>query len=237
MVISIFRHAVKMIFSDMGATLRISIPMIVLLVVQVLVFAMTDSEADQNPGWAFSLDIFNLIASLWVAVAWHRYVLMEHYPQGLMPEFRSREMLVYFAKTLLLIAITVLPAGVVFALILNVGTPEPVSVAVLIVLALVLIWVTMRLSVLLPAAAIGRRLTMAAAWRATQPISLGVIGLVLLIMLTSAVLFIPVLLVSLGTSVFIGIAGAIVVQWFCTLLSLSVLTTLYGVYVEGRALD
>ncbi|MDK3017875.1 hypothetical protein [Pseudodonghicola flavimaris] len=226
-----------MIFSDIGVTLRISAPLLAMFLAQGIAFVLSGGAAGLPRGLEILLDILNLIASLWVAVAWHRYVLLAQYPEGLVPEFRGGEMIAYFGKTLLLMLIIVLPFLAVFALGMALSGAERVIAVPVIVMVLVAIWVMMRLSVLLPAAAVGRRLSVAEAWQATRPISFGVLGLALLIILVSALVGAPVLLVLGGAPMIVAFAGLIVVQWFFTLLWLSAMTTLFGVFVEGRALD
>ncbi|MEM6728974.1 MAG: hypothetical protein AAF618_10775, partial [Pseudomonadota bacterium] len=118
------------------------------------------------------------------------------------------------------------------------GGASPGTLAVLSVLGigyvLLMIWAFTRLSMVLPAASIGRTLTLPEAWQATEPLGGAILGAVMLVGLFGVVLqvlaavfiFAPILLVvASGAASLIG-----------TLLSVSLATTIYGVAVERREL-
>lgn len=235
MVFAIFSHALKMIFTDLRATARISLPLIVVIVVQILLFGtMQPSQAQFNPMDA-ALQILAAIASLWVAVAWHRYVLLVERPERALPRLHVREMFHYFLWGLGLTLIMWLPTMIILLVGVSADAFGPGLAILVAVVMLVMAWVGARLSVVLPAAAIDQPLGLSAAWHATRPFAVGLIGLAILIVLMSAALGWLSLLLFLA----VPIAGAAIlgaVQWLMTLLMLSILTTLYGVYVEEREL-
>lgn len=236
MVFAIFRHAVKMIFSDFGTTLKISLPVIVMMVIQLALLAASGASAGSS-GWSdIIIRILDLIASLWVAVAWHRYVLLTEYPDGVLPRFHGAEMAKYLGKTMLLLLIVIAPGAIVVLLGSRTGAIGGGSVTLALVLVLILTWVSMRLSVILPAAAVGKPLRLAEAWQATRPISVGLIGL---LFLTCLVAIVPAIVIGvlLTMAPMLGVVFASILQWLMTLLSLSIATTLYGIYIEGRRLD
>ena len=87
----------------------------------------------------------------------------------------------------------------------------------------------------LPAAAVGRPMTFASAWEATKGNGGSIAMLVVLVVLLSMLLEVPNMIGGSDTA--IGIIYSLVVNWIMTLVGSSVLTTFYGHFVEGRAID
>lgn len=256
----IFIHAWKMVFRDFGAVLKLSSPMIIYIVLEFVLFPLPLSLAGIGqhsfypganvpsvgasgpaPLVRLSWDVLGLVCAYWVAVAWHRYVLLNEYPDAVLPAFRGGRVLAYFGRAVLLTVVLVLPLIIlgVVAVYLFGGRDGsvPVGLAALFVVAAVFsLWASMRLSMVFPAAAIGEPLGLAGAWAATRPISLRVFGLFGLFFGLGVVLGIGLVGMFL-ISPFVALAGMAAIQWFMMVLGLSVLTTLYGVYVEGREID
>lgn len=248
-----------MVFRDFGAVLKLSSPMIVYIILEFVLFPLplslagitghsftpgsnlpSVSAAGPAPLVRLSWDVLGLVCAYWVAVAWHRYVLLNEYPDAVLPAFRGGRVLAYFGRVVLLALVLVLPLiilGVVTAnLVGGRGGSWPVGLTVLFVIAgAVFFWASTRLSMVLPAAAIGEPLGLAGAWAATQPISLRVFGLLGLFFGLGVVLGIGLVGLFLISPI-VALIGMAAIQWFLMVLGLSVLTTLYGVYVEGRAI-
>ncbi|ADO43810.1 hypothetical protein [Ketogulonicigenium vulgare] len=181
-----------------------------------------------------------IFISAWTAVSWHRFVLLEEYP-GLLPRIPQNELAGYMWKTIVVSAMLVLilvpvsavigimMMGLVFLPSIIVGTLGGFAIT------LVVMWLSLRFGLVLPAASVGAKMGVFQAWRATNPVSGQIFVIAVIVTLLNVVL-------SLIVSVFDGISPMlsfglnIGVLWFSTLLGLCLLTTLYGVLVEGREL-
>lgn len=243
----IFRHALKMIFADLGAALKISLPVIAMLILGLLLLpttpeAIAAGTEPPSPVLRIALQLLGGFATLWVAVAWHRYVLLSEYPGSVLPAFHGGRVLAYFGWSLVLgVVLFVLPGAIIALLAWAVtgGLTEELSTGVILPIflaALVLVWVSVRLSLVLPAAAIGEQLGLRGSWQATRPIALGIVGLLFLTFGFGMLLMVGVVL-SFYALPLAGQIATVVAQWIMTLLQLSILTTIYGVYVQGRSLD
>jgi hypothetical protein len=107
--------------------------------------------------------------------------------------------------------------------------------AVGILAGILFVWVALRLSVVLPAAALGNGMRIGESWAATAPVSNALWGVAVLLALLNVV-------ISLITVAVLpdGLAIAMIVQTVIYIVEglvfISVLTTLYGHLVEGRSL-
>jgi len=93
----------------------------------------------------------------------------------------------------------------------------------------------------MPAVALGRRdFSMGDAWRATKGNSLRLLGLLILFVLSLllfaagmfAITYLFGLLGTVGLS--LAVAIQVMVNWVATILGVTLLTSLYGFFVEGR---
>jgi hypothetical protein len=91
-----------------------------------------------------------------------------------------------------------------------------------------------RLSTILPAAAIGKPLTLKAAWAGTEGSSVTI--LILVLILGAAQFALQLLLGLLLLAPVIGVVLMVLGTVVSGLVNISVLTTLYGYYIEKRAL-
>ncbi|MEM1302700.1 MAG: hypothetical protein AAGH17_08970 [Pseudomonadota bacterium] len=186
----------------------------------------------------------SIIAGAWLAVVWHRFVLLEEYPANTVPAFDASLVFRYVGKLIVIFLVMMgvaLAGALVMALI---GAIVPFVGALLAAgLAVVLIWASIRLSVMLPAAAIGYSMPVSEAWAKTEATQWSIFGATMLIVLLSVLVSIPaILLAALMTG---GEANAVSVPsivinvvfgWVLTMLTVSLATTIYGVAVEGREL-
>jgi hypothetical protein len=251
--VQILIHAIRMVLTNLGPALRISaLPMIVLLVVSLALggpqamLATPDAPLlTGQPGGLVLATLVQLFVTLWIAVAWHRYVLLEEAPEGFVPPFDGGAILSYlwagiiFSLVLALVAIPfALLAGILVGPMI-VAEQGVVSGTVALVLFL-LVWlpvafVSYRISPILPSAAIGNRLALKEAWYAT-----GTGGASFIVLALASVLLVWALNVPSGVlvsvSVTLAFLWAFAVQWAVTLGAASVLTTIYGHFVEKREL-
>ncbi len=247
---SFFLHSVKLVFRNLQEALQIGlVPSVIMAFLIALIFSqsglsmgqisgdaavdLVESQAEIRPGWLFLGGLVWGLITLWIFVAWHRFVLLEEYPKGWVPPLHFDRMLGYFGRgfmIIVLIAVIGLAASLISALL------GPLGVVVMIAVWIFLIVLFYRLSVVLPAVAIGRPMSFGDAWRATE----GSTGAILLLVVIMAIVQLG-LQVVFGVAISIlpilGIAVQVIVTLIFSLINVSILTTLYGHYIEGRALD
>ncbi|MGY9045597.1 hypothetical protein P775_02020 [Puniceibacterium antarcticum] len=245
----IFTHSVRLVFTNIDHALRISLVLyLVLAASQVATYmnppVMTEVDGIDMPTLSGSYVTQNLIfailaiiASLWIAVAWHRFVLAEEYPNGWLPRWHGPNMLGYLGRSILLgivVVVGVTLASIPFGLIAT-GLP-----GLLFLLPFVLIglgaYLFFRLGVMLPGAALGTKISFSDAWRATKGESGTILVLSVLVVGASFLLQLPTMLSGNPNSL-ISLIYGLVVNWFATIIGISVLTTLFGHFIEKRPID
>jgi hypothetical protein len=254
----IFAHAVGLVFRHFGDALRISaVPYLLgfLLLTGgttlVVVLPMTPGKFDPLSLLPAGLIVLAFaVANMWVAVAWHRYVLLDEMPGSFTPRFfHVSRILAYFGRSLLLglIAFALLfVAGIIINLALTtLGGASHLSVsastiilqfialavAYLLIAALIYRW-----GLILPAAAIGKPLRIRDAWSATSGAGGTILGLAVLSAV--AVILIAVAGTALSTlSPWLALAWHLIAGWLEIIVGVSILTTLYGYYVEKRQIS
>lgn len=249
----LLRHVVQQVFGNLGSAARITLPLLALpLIIMIvtnpeLLTTMTqpvDPTAPpvpvENVDWlgVVLVVITGIIGWLWAAVAWHRFVLLEEYPGGVLPAFRPGRIGGYLVASfvILLIAIVVgiamgLAVGIVIAFLQNMAVGFVLGIG----LVFGITWVVTRLGLILPAAAIGEPLKVSESWAATAPVS-GQIMLPIIVIALVSGLASQLVAVALGQ----GLAAIVVmalVSWLQFLVNLALMTTLYGNLVEGRQLN
>jgi hypothetical protein len=141
--------------------------------------------------------------------------------------------------------------GLVVALVVGITQAPALALVMGIGLVLGVSWVATRIGLVLPAAAIGERMTLSESWAATRPVSgqillplivialvVGLVGQVIVLVFgdTQTVEFMgqtqEQLILSLPGQVLNGL-----VTWLQLLVNLALMTTLYGNLIEGRALN
>jgi hypothetical protein len=246
----IVRHSFAMLYRNLGNALRISVgPILIALVAAFLILGVFGSGVDTltedieqdklPPGLALAvlLNLFLfLFVSAWIAVAWHRFILLEDYP-GLLPPLAGRPVWRYAGKTILLalvMALVTFPAGFVIGVISGVlqdsGTGLFSTLAL--GLALYISYMSLRFGIVLPATAVSRPMGFGEAWRATAPYATAILGTcVILILINTGVSLVSAIL----PAPLAGLLG-LATSWISIMLGISILTTLYGVIVERRTL-
>ncbi|WP_170468251.1 hypothetical protein [Ruegeria arenilitoris] len=250
----IFVHSVRMVFGNLKQVLQITVgPALIATGLIVALFMVTgipleafDESADSLPDGIsaasvtfFLFGLFAVIAAVvfWIAVSWHRFILLEEYPGGIFPAFRFDRILAYFGRILLLgilMMIAWIPVGVVIAVLGE--TLLPLSIILTLAYGVFLIVCFYRLSIILPAAAIGEPITLGEAWNSTT----GVAGSIL-VLLVVAFLFQLLVQLVFSVLVFIPVLGILLTVFLGTLIlpmiSVSIFTTMYGVFIEKRQLS
>lgn len=254
MAFQIIRHAFRMIFGNFGQALRVSVGPYLLLLAALLGIGLlagvqnfafsTDGELLQGPdgfsplvflGVIFII-LFGLFVFGWVAVSWHRFILLEEYT-GALPAVTDRPIWPYVGRSFLYGFLLVLVAMPMFLILSLIAAPLggfALIIATLIV-AIALTYGWFRIAIALPSIAVGKPITLGQAWTASAGISSTILGVAFLLMAFNSVAGIGVTMVT-NISVILGVICEIALQWTTLMLGVSILTTFYGHLIEKRPL-
>ncbi|WP_299349085.1 hypothetical protein [uncultured Shimia sp.] len=237
----LFVHSVRMVMVNWPHAIRVSVPLIVcyvagfLLIGDIMVQDLEPGVPPEDLGPIFGMVLLIVIGSIWTVVAWHRFVLLEEFPNAV-PTFHGGRILSYIAISLLLALVIGVLSGVLLFVGALFGQAIPALMLGVTAIAMIFgIWVFYRLSPILPATAVGSTLTFRQAWEATAPLSTTVM---IAAALTFAVSFVLSIVQGALTGMVpaIGLSSAIAANCFMTLIGASLLTTIYGVSIENREL-
>lgn len=250
--LSIFVHAVRMVLGSLNPALRIgAVPVLVMVISGWLLASGTapvDGTVPQMPGaGAFGggllLMVVQVLASLWVAVAWHRYILLEEQPGAFLPVWNGAAIWSYFKAGLivgLIIAALAIPLMVIVMLVLMPGMMESnqppglfAGLVIFLVVGIPATWLGYRLGPKLAGAAIGQDLSVGEAWRATAR---GAVDLLGLAVVSAVALWLPLMIVGQLPGILRLLLSA-VLNWASVMVGVGIITTIYGHYVQGRALN
>lgn len=248
----IFTHSVRQVTANLPAALRISA---VLYLVQFGVVALFGGAmmgmgmrggmggAGMGMGLgAIVVFLVVLVTAVWIAVAWHRFVLLAESPTSAIPPLMQDRMMAYFLRSLLLVLV-LLVAGAVIGSVVGVlaggmmmhGAGVLGFLLMVLLVQLPLIFLGLRLATALPGAALGSDQGIWAGWEATKSDWQTILQLAAIL----AVAMIALHLIGLflfGGHGFGALLWQFVSGWPVMMAGLSVLTTLYGHYIEGRPL-
>jgi hypothetical protein len=248
-------HAVSSVRNNIAYAFRISWPWYALFVpVVVALSAWVERATGGNPEAMPALTLLinllitliTLLAFAAIAVNWHRYILLDEVPQG-RQIFRLDEKTWRYFGNLLLISLAAVTTGFVIGLPLGLvggllGAINAFVVLVIIIVVPVVGVLAMRMGVKLPAVALGRSdFHMRDAWSVTSGNNLPILLIFLfeLMVALGAGLALGALALAanaihgmLGTAV--GFTLQLVVNWVFTIFSITILTSLYGFFVENR---
>ena len=251
MGVSLFVHSVRLVLGDWRNALKITGLLYLIYAVPALVFALlfpTPVQPEQamaalGSGGFLGLitAILAIVAFVWVAVAWHRYVLLDEVPAGQFPEFNSSRLLSYGGYSLLIGLIGFVLSFIISAVVGIIAIPllnvVGVFITGLLALAAVLI-VGYRLAPILPSIAIGKPITLRQAWEATNSANVPIIMLAVLSAVAALVIDIPAFVFAMAGPIggFLAVLWTLATGWVKMIVGVSILTTLYGHYIEGRAI-
>jgi hypothetical protein len=246
-------HSWRQVVGNLRAALRISL---LLYLVQVVVGIALDRAIGQKvavvsgddaasslaalqtlagPGLLSAL--VALVAYLWIAVAWHRYVLTGEESPSWVPHFNASRKLAYFGTLLLLgtlFGLAAMAFTAVASLVVMVAGPGVAQVLPLVAI-LVFSGPAFRLSAALPGVALEPGHTLREGWEATRGETGVMYGLGFLWILVLVLLRVP-------DALFMALPGpfwlvwTLAVQWLLMMVGISILTTLYGHYIQKRPL-
>lgn len=245
----ILAHSVRLVFNNFEQALRISVVPYAVSSLAFILFSLPATRAMESdntatlvanaPGAMLGHSVYTIISvavALWIAVGWHRYVLLEEYPKGWISRFHGTALRGYFWRSLL---IGLIIAPVFLIVVMIVGTFLAASSAgallTLFIGMAVSTYLFYRICVVLPAAALGHSMQIGEAWNRTREASNTIVALVVLVLAASILIQMPATLGSSG-SVF-GIVYTLIINWLMTMIGASVLTTFYGHFIEHRPID
>tara|TARA_R110002049_G_scaffold23781_7_gene84905 strand:- start:125263 stop:126036 length:774 start_codon:yes stop_codon:yes gene_type:complete len=252
--LALLTHALRMLVADIGSTIRVILPALICVMGAALAavvlagdtLALIQAAPDDMPvpdgGQVLIVMLCGLIGLagyVLLAILWHRHVLLNGPDRdaGLRPDaslfwgYVWRTIVLGFAQFLIAIPI-VIAVGVL-------GAVSGGSMAGLVLLGLVagivFLWVALRLSLVLPAAALGHTMRLRESWEATAPAAQALWGLAVLLALVNGVLTLlsGALLAEAASARLILDSALYIIEG---LVFISVLTTLYGHLVQGRTL-
>lgn len=257
LALALLAHALRMILYQPATTARVLMPALVVVLGATLAIgtlapdamAIFDTPQEDvvppDAGQSMMFLLFGLIALLGyalLAVLWHRHVLLDGADQtitglspGLFFGYVWRAIVVGCMQLVAAIPVTLVIGG--FATALASGqTSGLASYLIGLIGTVVLIWIALRISVVLPAAALGHRMAIGDSWSVTAPLSNGLWGAAVLLTGINALFFVISDTLLPGASpLAILIRSAIFLAE--GLLFISLLTTLYGHLIEKRALS
>ncbi|WP_424941401.1 hypothetical protein [Aliiroseovarius sp. S253] len=255
----LFKHAYDMVRRNMGTAFRLSL----VLFLASLAFQMVFSFGLMSyPNLMLSLgtipfillsyipSIVSLVMGAWVAVAWHRYVLLEESSGGWIPPFHGVEVFRYILWVIalfviyLVLALPIILVGAFSVTGIESGQNPSAGMIALFVVGflatfLAVVIVLSRLSTSLVSRAVSQRLSLAGAWAATRGSSWPILmcALIMLAIMFAYMIIAAILFAVLGAGVMIIVLPFhLLFSWFVIFFQISFMTTLYGVYVEGRGL-
>ena len=249
----IVAHSLALLFRNFGNALKVSVaPLLVALFLGWLAFRVTGASPQMiafgiamgriAPQAAVAISIVLIVflfASAWIAVAWHRFILLEEYP-GLVPQMPGSRIAAYVGRSIvlaLLLLIVIFPASAVVGQLLVISGLSQLSAAQLLVsygLAVLFSYVWLRVAIVLPATAVGRPYTLSQGWNDGARLSGEIFNASAIVVALNMVATMILNLLPLG--IVPGLIAQVVVTWVTMMTGSSLLTTLYGHLAEGRRL-
>ncbi|SFL78830.1 hypothetical protein [Shimia aestuarii] len=241
MNIELFKHSLRLVVGNWQTSLRLSTPLVVIMVLGLVLVGPEFFVQEPDPSGRTEvsptsglLQLLLAVSALWVAVAWHRFILLEEYPTGAVPAFHGGRMLAYFWRALLMGLTVGLGAVLIITGVwLVLFWAAPVAVLITIFVGIGTSWAFYRLSPILPGAAIEKPLKMGQAWQATKPLSGAILATMFLFVVSIVVLVFAGALVA-GVIPLLGGLVLLGINWLYIMLGISILTTIYGIAVEKR---
>ena len=252
MGVNLFMHSVRLVLGDWRNALRVTGLLYLIYAIPSLILGLlfpappVNTTAEQALSTMASVAPVAIITALlmavvyvWLAVTWHRYILLDEQPSGQFPAFHQKEILSYAGNAILLWLISMvvfLGVGLVTSPLAFLGPVGAILIGI-IILAVALI-VGYRLGLVLPSRAVGQRLTFGEAWAATK----GQSGTILVLAVVSAIAAVVINIPAMVLAAIPGIGGVLSTiwqlgtGWVTLVVGVSILTTLYGVYVEKRSI-
>jgi len=191
----------------------------------------------QSAGAILISNLIFFVAMSWIAVAWHRYVLLEEETNQLFPFWQTGRILGYLGKTLALGFsvgfMVVFPFVVVASIIGSIGLAAILPIFGL-AMFVCFYYLFFRMGLALPATALDQKMPLKEAFQRTTDLTNQIWGLAILVV--GITLIAGILIGTIAPNNIVGVLITSVFQWFMVMISASLLTTLYGHAIERRPL-
>jgi hypothetical protein len=242
------KHALKAVIKFRKAGTRIGLPWVLVLAVVSSLdrsFSTAPESADTTTGMMlprpteFIIAAFSLVIFSSIAVNWHRYILLDEVTASEKIFRLDRPVWRYAGRTLLIMLVTLLPV-IIFSTVFIAAVPS-LSLLLAVPFFVAGIYI-MRMSVSLPAIALERKdFGIGTALKVTQgnnPQFAALLALNALVLLATF-LVLAVILTSVGSlnmtvAKILAVVLSVPVNLFLSLFSVSLLSSLYGSFVEQR---
>lgn len=249
---ALFAHAMNMLFDAPATTLRVVLPAVLwvigaaalagVLAGEALTLMQTPAETPP-PGCQLlvllACGLVGVLGYALMAVLWHRHVLLDRAEAGAERHPGAALFARYIGRAIVLgiwQLLAALPIGLAMLLMGGIaGNSQTGLMLIGLVAGVAFLWVALRLSLVLPAAAMGQTMPVRESWQVTAPLSGTLWALAVLLAVVNTLLgVISGLLMpaDMGLRLLLDTVLYIIEG----LVFVSVLTTLYGHLVEGRAL-
>lgn len=250
-VVVAIRHMMSLTFNNLGPALRITWAWMVVFIFTTGLFGvivdgldiMSPTASDlASLGIALVVFIFiALVATASIAVAWHRYILLDE-GGGVAFNLRVDGLVWRYVGNVIAIGVSAMVLiGIPVVILMQ--TSE-LGVLLLFPALLLLAPVLYRMGIKLPAIALGRRdLAFSDAFDASTGNYWQLVGLAAVYFLLAIAINLAVALVTFFGLLFgplalvIQVIATAVAEWIGIIFGVSLMTTLYGYFVEGRSFD
>lgn len=249
-VLATLKHAFQSVWLNRMVALRMSwIWYIIVALVLAFGGQMASTRGTANPELPdaefFIIELGTLLLVLLVnssfAVHWHRYILLDEVP-GMFDTFRfDGKVWRYFGNSLLIMLALIVPSIVIsipFILIAAMTAPQLATLGSVIGVLIVVSIGFLRLGLKLPSIALGViDFRFMDAWRASAGNSFRIAAIFLItisIALVAASLIATLSLSGAFLGVVLGFILQLVINWFLTFFAITLLTSLYGFFVQQR---
>ncbi|CUH51488.1 hypothetical protein [Shimia marina] len=241
----LFKHALRMVTGNWREALKIFLLPSVATMAFTAVFIFILAFLQESGFGSVLVTMVGLVGFFlflcvlfWPLVNWHRFVLLEELPRSWVPTFHEQRVLSYLGNVVILWLLTLvvmIPLALIIFLSFSAGFGKEVFWGLTpLYCFLAVLWLSV--SIILPAAAVGKPLRIREALAATNGAGWTLFLLLILVGILQIFLeFIGQIISVLPDYVEMPVLAVGVAFW--GLLNVSILTTLYGHYVEGRSLD
>lgn len=257
--LAIFSHSFRQVSGNLGMAIKVSGWLVALVIIlfaglsQTGVLASLETNG-ANAGQGLLAGALIILAGVvflfWgvsvVAIAWHRYILLEEIPRGVIPYRKEFHVGRYFwygvgVSLLAVLAVAILSGilGMAVGPFYLESLQEPTGGASIgtfllgLLVGTIVVVLYLRMALVLPAVALDEGLTIGQAWTLTSGHTAAIVTLALILAFINSV--VPVVIsVAMGGLPLMNAALSGLYQWFYFMLSISVLSTLYGHIVQKR---
>jgi len=245
----ILKHSLRQVFGNLNGAIRVSA---VLYAAQALIGLILGAGFVMQGGmgpvmmnqslWIglMAAVIIAIFTSLWIAVSWHRYVLLGE-EAGFVPVFRGDRIWAYLVRSFgygIILVIAGMVWGTIVAAALGpvlMGDAFSWALVMAVLVYLPVLIVGFRLTADVASMAVGAEVPFLSGWRATAGHTKDIA--VMVVILIAIGLTVEMLgLFIFGRIPVINLIWSFGVGWLQMMIGVSILTTLYGHYIEKREL-